>query len=67
MQSMFWKFILTVSGTLIGDNIGKGDEYFCDSFFDAEEILTSYKLENFDWILKFPYVGNVANNLKVVP
>ena len=37
----------------IGDNLDKGYDYLCDSFFvflGYEEALTSFKFESFDWV-----------------
>ena len=43
------------------------DMLVCDDlFFDFKEALTSFKFENFDYILKFTYVDYVVEDLSPV-
>ena len=69
---MFSNFYEKVSEALIGGKKSKGYDCLWDLFFNFVEPLTSFKFKNFDHILKFIYVDNVAdlspvNFTKVVP
>ena len=47
-------------------NVGKAFEFLCNChlLFDVEEPLTSFKFENFDYILKLSaYVDNATKDL----
>ena len=40
--------------------------WLCDFFYNFEEVSSSFKFENFDQILKFSYVDNVAEDFLTV-
>ena len=51
--------------TLIGDNVGNGYNCLCVLFFNFEEALTSFKIENFYKIFKFTYFDNLVKELNL--
>ena len=62
-KTYFESFYEKIFDILVEYNIDKGYDWLCDLFFDFEEALFSFKIENFDCIIKFSYVDNVAEDL----
>ena len=62
----FDNFYKKVFEILVACDIGKCHDCQCDLFFEFEEALSSCNFDYFNYILKFTYVDNVAEDVLLV-